>query len=405
MKEVSFLVLDPKYREMLINLKQEDITRDFIEDNLVNHYDPATRKVVKPKFNWSDEFSLKKGQCHNSTDIAKTNVGLFIYNKFIIENLLEKVIGYWNEPITAKVLKKIESKIHEALEKDIITTDDYAEYQNRLQWILAIHAMTCGSFTKASISPNKELLTKRDKLLKENKDKLEAGDAITAIKIEKELVKTAQEKLKDDPSIELFDSGARGDFDNNYKNINIMRGPIMDPITGKYKIATRSFSEGIRKEDIPIMGSTIIAGAYPKAVDTKVGGYAVKRFYAEFQGIVLGPKGSDCGSKRTIEVLVEDYNKNDCLYRYIIEGKHLVKITPENINKYMGKKVNMRTPMFCTSEHHCNVCFGDKPYMIGVKNIGLTAAKIGSNFVNLGMKSFHKATMSLNEINPKNILL
>ena len=188
--------LDPKYKEFLVGLKQEDITRDLIEENLVNHYDPQTKKLVKPKFHWSDEFSLKKGECHNDTDIAKTNVGLFIYNKFIIENLLEDILGYWNEPITDKVLGKIEGKINEALVKDKITVDDYAEYENRLQWILAIHTMVCGSFTKASISPNKEIIAKRDRLNKANKEKLDAGDAITAIKIENELIEDAKKKLE-----------------------------------------------------------------------------------------------------------------------------------------------------------------------------------------------------------------
>lgn len=397
--------LDPKYKEFLVGLKQEDITRDLIEENLVNHYDKATKKLVKPKFHWSDEFSLKKGECHNDTDIAKTNVGLFIYNKFIIENLLEDILGYWNEPITDKVLGKIEGKINEALVKDKITVDDYAEYENRLQWILAIHTMVCGSFTKASISPNKEIIAKRDRLNKANKEKLDAGDAITAIKIENELIEDAKKKLEGDPSMELFDSGARGNFANNYKNISIQRGPVKDPISGKYRINTRSFSEGIEKENIPEMASTIVQGAYPKAVGTRVGGYLTKKMYAEFQNIVLGPKGSDCGSKRTLEMELTDSNKNDLLYRYIVDGKHLVKLVPENISKYMNKKLHVRSPMFCTSEHICNVCYGDKAYMIGVKNVGLTAAKIGSNFINLGMKSFHDATMKLNHIDPKKILL
>lgn len=256
-------MLSDVHKQFLLGLKQSDITRDLIEDNLAFHYDADAKKVVPPKFKWSDEFSLKKGQCHNDKDIPKTNVGLFIINKFLIEDLLEKVLGYWNETITDDVLGKMEAKICEALETDVITTEDYAEYQNRLQWILSLHTIVCGSFTKGIAGPMKSIISKRDKLTKENKDAIDNGDAVAALKIEKELIEDAKKELKNDPGMELFDSGARGNFNNNYKSISIQKGPVFDPISGKYKIATTSFSEGIKKDNIPVMASSIVQGAYP----------------------------------------------------------------------------------------------------------------------------------------------
>lgn len=127
--------------------------------------------------------------------------------------------------------------------------------------------------------------------------------------------------------------------------------------------------------------------------------------YAEYQNIVLGPKGSDCHSLMTLELLIDDSNYKDYIDRYIMEGKKLIKLTASSIKSYIGKHVHMRSPMFCTSEKICNVCFGDLPYRLGITNVGLTAAKIGSNFVNLGMKSFHDSSMHLNEINPDKMLV
>lgn len=127
--------------------------------------------------------------------------------------------------------------------------------------------------------------------------------------------------------------------------------------------------------------------------------------YAEYQNIVIGPKGSDCHSRMTLEVQIDNSNYKDYIDRYIVEGTRLVKLNISNIKSYIGKTVKLRSPMFCTSEKLCNVCFGDLPYRLGVKNVGLTAAKIGSNFVNLGMKSFHDSSMKLNEINPDKMLV
>ena len=142
-----------------------------------------------------------------------------------------------------------------------------------------------------------------------------------------------------------------------------------------------------------------------KSVGTAVGGYQVKKFYAEYQNAVLGKKGSNCGTTKTIEILLTKDNAVNFKNRYIMEGSRLICLTPDVMEKYIGKKVHMRTPLFCTNEHYCNICFGDSPYNVGIENVGLTASKIGSNFVNLGMKSFHDSSMKLYEVDPKDILL
>lgn len=397
-----FTDVDKRY---LLGLKQQDITRELIENLLVSHYDRATRKIIKPRLNWDDEFSLKKGEYFNTEDIKRTNVGLFLFNKFVIEDLLEHVLGYWNIPISDNVLGDMEDKINKALFEDKIKPEDFAEYEDRLQWVLALHTMVAGSFTRNTIRPLPQIVKKRDKLFAENKEALENGDAVTALKIEDELIKDAKELLKGDPGLDLYNSGARGSFGNNYKNIAIMKGPIFDPISGKYKNVRTNFSEGITKEDIPEFASMVVMGAYPKAVGTQVGGYTVKRFYAAFQNITMDEKGTDCHSKGTLTITVNKDNKEDCMFRYIMEGKKVVRLDESNIGKYMGKTVQLRSPMFCTQTQLCNTCFGDKPYMVGIKNVGLTAGKIGSNFVNLSMKSFHDTTMKLEEIKPEDILL
>lgn len=393
-------------KRWLLSLKHEDITRNLLEENFAYHYDRKTQKMISPKYRWDDEFSLKKGEYFNKEDVPKTNAGLFIFNKHIVEGLLEDVLGYWNETITDKVLsKKIEKTICTALYEDKITADQFAEYENRLQWMLAIHSMVSCSLTPGTITPNSKVVALRDKRVKENKEALDNGDAVTALKIEKELLDVAKKELKNDPGMDLYNSGARCSFNNNYKSIAVMKGPVMDPLTGKYHIVEHGFVEGIDKKDIPIFGTTVTQGAYPKAVGTRVGGYSVKRFYAAFQNIVLDKKGSDCGSKMTRLTEITPATKDDSLYRYIVEGNKIIRLTPDNIGKYMGKTVHMRSPLYCTSGHFCNVCFGDKPYMVGIKNVGLTAAKIGSNFINLSMKSFHDTSMHLYEINPDDILL
>ena len=397
--------LTQEEKAFLLNTKQEDITKEWVEANFVSHYDKEKKKVIPARLSWQDEFSLKKGEYSNTTDIPKTNVGLFVINKFLYEGILQDVLGYVNEPYTADNFSATEGKICTALMEDKITTHDYFEYQNRLQWMLAIHTMVCSSYSKGIIAPNKKVIAYRDKLFKENKEELDKGNAVVAAKIEKELLKFAHDELKNDPAMEIYDSNARGSFGNGYKNMNIMKGANYDPVNKRFVIAKHGFSEGIEKEHLPYFANSIQAGAYPKAVGTAVGGYTVKRFNAAFQGIVLGKKGSDCGSKRYLEIELTSKNVQDYMFRYMVEGSRLIELTRENMGKYIGKKIKIRTPLFCTSKKICNKCYGNKPYMVGIENVGLTFSTIGSNFVNLGMKSFHDQTIKLGEINPNDMLL
>ena len=108
---------------------------------------------------------------------------------------------------------------------------------------------------------------------------------------------------------------------------------------------------------------------------------------------------------RTLELKLTESNYNGYIGRYIVEGKKIIKLDEKNIKSYIGKTVHLRSPMFCTSDKICNVCFGDLPYILGIKNVGLTAAKIGSNFVNLGMKTFHNSTMKIKELDVNDLLV
>ena len=60
-------------------------------------------------------------------------------------------------------------------------------------------------------------MKRKEELFKEHKEELENGDVITAVKIENELTSMAESELKGDPGMDLYNSGARGKFANNYK--------------------------------------------------------------------------------------------------------------------------------------------------------------------------------------------
>lgn len=387
-------------KKELLALRPEQVTFDKIVDLFGSKMTKKNGKVEmkKSRFETTDELQLKKGEYFNDKDIT-TTVGRFIFNKLIVERELVGVLGYVNEPVTGGFLNKIDDKLSKALLRDDITTETMANYLDRLQWLsMQAHTVICGSFTMGILKPVPEMQKTRDRLIKENKDKLADGDLMTAIKVEQESLKVAVEKIKNDPGMDLFNSGARGSLGNNYKNISVMKGPIFNPSTGKFDVVESNFMEGIRKEELPIYANAIVTGAYPKAIGTATSGYFSKQITSALQAVLLDPPGSDCKTKHTVKHMLTPKNKQDLIYRYIEDKGKLVLLDEKTIDSYAYKIVNLRTPMTCSGKNICSKCAGEMYYLLGIKNAGLTASRASSTLLNLSMKKFHDGTAKTTEV-------
>lgn len=401
-------MITDKDKAYLLSLKPDDLTKRWFDENCSRHFDPVMKKMAEPKFNFQDKLKLKKNEYVNTTDV-ETNVGQLLINKYLYEAIpnIQKVLGYVAEPITKDKLGEIESGVlSKALLDGQITSGDMGAYFDRIQWLgNTIHTNVAPSFTEGSTKNISKIMKIRDKLYEENKEALAKGDAIVANKIEKELIAMTKEELKDDIGLTLYTSGARGSFENNYKNLFLTRGPVYNPNTGGYQIIKRSFMEGLEKDDVPSYGTEVINGAYPKAIGTAVAGYATKKFFAAYQSATLDKRGTDCGSKGYRETLITKKNYQKLIYRYIVEGNKLVMLDNSNIQSYIGKVVKMRSPLYCVGDKLCSKCAGDLYYRLGIENIGMTTSAIGSGLLNLMMKSFHDSSVKISEINIDDILI
>lgn len=385
-------------RDYLVSLQPKDISIKLISDLFGDTYDKKTGKVKPSRFKPTDTLTVKSGECM-SKETIQTTAGRVIFNKIIIQPAFGDQFGFINTVINKGGLSKLEETLSQALMDDKITTEQMMTYFDHLQWLgaNANHILT-PSFTMGTLTPLKNITDERDKLLKQNAEKIEKGDILVAVQIENDLTKKAKEQLKDDPGMDLFNSGARGSFENNYKNTSIMKGASYNPIDGKFEVIGTNFMEGIDKEHMHLQGNAIIAGSYPKAVGTAESGYLFKQLVATFQTVVLDKKGSDCGSKSYIDIKLTNGNLDKFLYRYIKDGGKLVMLSPDVIKKYIGKTVQMRSPMHCVGKKLCNACAGDIFYKMNIENVGLLTSQISSDMLNASMKKFHDSNQKLTQI-------
>ena len=388
-------------KQYLLSLKPEDITYELGMKLFADSVKNENGKVVEVKsmFEPTDVFNLKAGEYFNRSDI-ETTVGSFIFNKFIIEPLFKDFMDYVNYEITNSGLGKLESELSELLLNDKITTDEMHDYFGRVQWLgMQFHEPLAASFTMRGIKPIKHVIERRNQLMEEHKEELEKGNITVMSAIEKELVKMAEEAIGDDPSFDLYYSGARGSISNNYKQLSIVKGPVFNKTIGKYQFIGRSFFEGIRKEDIAAAGTNVVNGQYPKSCGTAVSGYKAKQVSSLGQAVVLRKDIPDCGTKGYQELVIPPSMKNKFLYRYVIDGDKKVLLTKDNIDNYVGKKVKLRSIMYCGADSGvCMTCAGKMYEQIEIDSIGLTTSTLTGALLNLKMKGIHDSSVKMQPI-------
>ena len=86
-------------------------------------------------------------------------------------------------------------------------------------------------------------------------------------------------------------------------------------------------------------------------------------------------------------------------YRYIVDNGKLILLTEDNIKKYAGQEVNLRSPLFCKGKHICSKCAGELFYKIDIKNAGLLTSAFSGSLMNKSMKSMHDSSINIIKIN------
>lgn len=379
-------------REVL-SLTRKDITATLLKDYFAASLDSEAR------FNTYDTFTLPIGKLFNKETI-ETTIGRYIINMFCYPEAFLKKYGYVNKTLDKKTIEDIDKKIADMLLYDEITTKEYCEHLDNTEWISMNTAyFICPTMDFDIYKPIPEVIKKRDELFLKYNDAIERGDTNASDEIEKELIDLSKKILKErgNEGYDFFESG-NFNFSNNYKKSAIFGSAVRDPYTQKISILKSNYMDGIdKKESIALAGLTVLGG-YSRGVQTQKGGYETKKINNATQTIVLDSEGSDCGTPYFLKITIPPELKDMFIDRYISEGGELKLLTKENINNYVGKKVMLRSPMYCKSEKICSKCAGELFYRIGIKNAGLLTSTFSGSLMNLNMKAFHDASIKYKDI-------
>lgn len=379
---------------------------DFGDGPKYNVYDliKIPPKTFGGLSNSSDEYNKNDAQeSSKKTNKSEfiTSVGLWIFNRSFIEPISD-IIGYINKPITKKVFGNINEKVSYALLEDKITIRQLKNFIMQNQILMSCCSALTPAHTEALLYMQEDIEKKKAELEKKYKKELDAGDLVVMKKMENELIDYAKDLLEGDDSLDMYDSGARSTYDNNFKNMYIMRSGAMQT-NGDVKIITSSYISGLKEKDYVINADASIGGPYSKSKATSSGGYLEKQLTAATAHIKTPKEGTDCGTKDTITVNLNKGNIKDWYYSYILQNGKLIELLPENADKFINKTVNMRFSALCKNKDGtiCEACAGTLFRRIGIDGVGLTSMNIGSALKNKRMKAFHDTNINLYKIDPE----
>lgn len=330
-----------------------------------------------------------------------TTVGLWIFNKGFIEQDLFDLFQYIDQPISKKMHGKINNELSYAILEDRLPLEVLKRFEMKVQKFMPLVSVLSASYTDTMLTITESINKKKKELLKKYKDGIDKQDPKVMDTIEHELLEYARELLKDDPAMDMFDSGARASFGNNFKNMFVSKGAVKNPDPTKgYDLITSSYMDGVSKDEYAAFAASLSAGPYSRAKKTETGGYWEKLYLRAFQHLKLLPAGSDCGTTKTLKVYLTDKNIDGWMYSYIVEGSKLTELTSQNKSKYLNKEVKLRFSALCEAKdgHFCNKCAGNLFYRLGIENVGSVTPQIPSKVKVLLMKKFHDSVINFSEI-------
>jgi hypothetical protein len=396
----------PDVAERIIGLKDTDINKTMMIELFSQK--PQIDKsgkivgIIRPYVYTDTMIDVHAGIIPNLHRDMRTTVGRFIFNMYCLASVFGSSIHYINKTLPKDGVAEIQQTVVDLLLAGKLKQEQFAKFQNRVVWLNNFTELFVPGMSPNLLRPLPAVQKRKAELIAQYHDAIVSGDHVTVVdKIEKELLALAKSELKNDPSYQIYELGGKPSFGNNYKNTQVMVGPIKDPITDQYQISTSSLSEGIPVDEFHTYANTLVMASYSRGVSTQDGGAKTKYLFAAMQSVVLDEPDSDCGTTLSIQIIIDQKNYRSFLYQYTVEPDGaLTLLTLDNIRTYMGRVINVRSPMTCRSRKICNKCAGELFYKIGIKNIGLTVTKITSTLLNLALKQMHDTSMKVTHIDP-----
>lgn len=348
-----------------------------------------------PVFKAGEKLTVRAGEVPNLDREVETTYGDVMFNWRVLVYAFGPYFPYQVGPISIREIERsiakqmvddVEPGQVEDLEKFYVRK--YLRYGTAMADLAGFTQLFVPAASAKSLQTHPDAHKRRAELMEENKDRLH--DPAVVAGIQNELVDMDRAHIKDDPSEGFFLNSKQ--FNTARKRQFLIHGPEAGfEEGGSAELVVNSLDEGWDITKMPAMVNSLRAGSYYRGYLTALGGESVKFFLRVFQNTYISE--DDCGARIGVvkEVSVKD---RDILgmYHFVngAGGLASVEITEEVLAANNGRKLTIRSPLFCKTAHsdYCAKCMGrqNAEYPLG---LGAMAAEIGSTFMSIMMGSAH----------------
>lgn len=339
-----------------------------------------------------DTLVINKEDMSNVSKKVTTSIGNLLINTVLLEDPFEDIFEFINE-VRFPINDFEKDIVRKALTNEI-TVEQMNKYINNLFTIGHFTEPFVPSFTEKSLTVDKKVKQRRDELLEKHKDELD--DPVVMSNIESELISLDRETLKDDPSYNYLNPNGKA-FDISRKKCLIVGGMMADFEDKEYEFIPKSLDEGWDVSHMDIAMNDIRKGIASRAMETAKGGEETKFLNRVFQDSRIVE--DDCGTKRTIKVIPQNDTIDSFLYRYVKTGSKYTLMTDENKSSFIGKEIELPSPMKCQSKNgYCYRCIDQVLKQLETTDLSPSLVAVGSVFLTESMKKMHGVKTKVNDI-------
>lgn len=275
---------------------------------------------------------------------------------------------------------------------------EYLQFCQHALSLVTYAPMTVISLTPKAMTGHPKAREVRAQLEEQYKDQL--TDPSIVARIGKQLEDLDREWLKDDPSMDFYSIKAGKYFGAVRKKLYYMFGaesPFQDGTQVEY--VRNSLEEGIDPENLPVLINSLRYGSFNRGAQTQLGGESTKTIYRMMGTVRIAEE--DCGVSFGIPTLITETNKTQYLGFWIIERGQNILLSADNIDRYVGKRPELRGPLTCKTagKNVCSKCIGEA---LAEQPNGLpaAAANLGGRFLSLFLSKMHGTVLATHKWEP-----
>lgn len=293
------------------------------------------------------------------------------------------------------ILAKLKDNPPEGISKDdnAIYVNDYVKFADSMFYLSGLTQICVWAATEKTILPPPGIKEFKEKLLEENKSRL--NEAAVIAKIDAQLVEYDFAWLKGDPAENFLISNKSRNTVR--RKLFLMQGAEigLDDNSTEVKLIKNSLNEGWEVESLPESINSLRAGSFNRGAETELGGVSVKWLLRASSNINVTVE--DCKSDLGIVTIINEASKEKLIGFSLVTKEGSKKLlSPEDVSSYLGKKVMVRSPMYCklSSTDYCKICVGDK-LAANPDGLSIAIAGYGSSLVSIFLKSAHAKSLQL----------